>query len=312
LSIADHNVDAVTPRISEASAGDFIALLKPRVMSLVVFTALVGLVIAPGHQHPVLAFTSLLCIAIGAGAAGALNMWWDRDIDAVMMRTMNRPIPRGRVAPSEALSFGVILSGFSVVTLGLLVNPLAGALLAFTIFFYVVVYSMWLKRSTAQNIVIGGAAGALPPVVAWAAATGSLSVEPWLLFALIFFWTPPHFWALSLYRADEYERAGVPMLPVVAGPDSTRRHILAYTVVLIAVGVAPWPLGYFNALYGVVALVMGVAMLGFAIEVFRRREGVVAVRAARRLFSFSILYLFVLFATLLVEPAVTLVTRLLA
>jgi protoheme IX farnesyltransferase len=312
LSIADHNAEALTPRISEASAGDFFALLKPRVMSLVVFTALVGLVIAPVHQHPVLAFTSLLCIAIGAGAAGALNMWYDRDIDAVMMRTMNRPIPRGRVTPSEALSFGVILSGFSVVTLGLLVNPLAGALLAFTIFFYVVVYSMWLKRSTAQNIVIGGAAGALPPVVAWAAATGSLSVEPWLLFLLIFFWTPPHFWALSLYRADEYERAGVPMLPVVAGPDSTRRHILAYTVVLIAVGVAPWPLGYFDALYGVVALVMGLAMLGFAIEVFRRREGVAAVRAARRLFSFSILYLFVLFATLLVEPAVAAVTRLLA
>jgi protoheme IX farnesyltransferase len=312
LSIADHHTDAATPRISEASPGDFIALLKPRVMSLVVFTALVGLVIAPGHQHPVMAFTSLLCIAIGAGAAGALNMWYDRDIDAVMMRTQGRPIPRGRVSPSEALAFGVILSGFSVVTLGLLVNPLAGALLAFTIFCSVIVYTKGLKRTTEQYIVIGGAAGALPPVVGWAAATGSLSVEPWLLFLVIFFWTPPHFWALSLYRADEYERAGVPMLPVVAGPDSTRRHILAYTVVLIAVGVAPWPLGYFDALYGVVALVMGLAMLVLAVEVFRRREGVAAVRAARRLFTFSIVYLFVLFATLLVEPAAAALMRLLA
>lgn len=255
MSIADHHIDLASPRISEAGVGDFIELMKPRVMSLVMFTALVGIVIAPGHVHPVLAITSLICIAAGAGASGALNMWYDRDIDALMARTVNRPIPQGRVSPPEALAFGVILAFFSVMTLGVLVNWLAGALLAFTIFFYVVIYSVWLKRSTAQNIVIGGAAGALPPVVAWAAATGSLSVEPILLFAIIFFWTPPHFWALALFRSGDYARAGVPMLPVVAGPDATRLQILLYTVVLVAVALSPWPLGYFSAIYGVASLV---------------------------------------------------------
>jgi heme o synthase len=237
LSIVDHNALELTPRISEADVADYIALLKPRVMSLVIFTALVGLVIAPVHVHPVLAFTSLLCIAVGAGAASALNMWYECDIDAKMSRTANRPIPRGRIAPQEALAFGMTLAFFSVMTLGILVNWIAGALLAFTIFFYVVVYTMVLKRRTAQNIVIGGVAGALPPVVAWAAATGSLSVEPLLLFLIIFFWTPPHFWALALFRSDDYARAGVPMLPVVAGPDATRRQILLYSIVLVAVAV---------------------------------------------------------------------------
>jgi protoheme IX farnesyltransferase len=310
LSIVDHHPATLTPGISEASVGDFIALLKPRVMSLVIFTALVGLVIAPGHLHPVLAFTALLSIAIGAGAAGALNMWYDRDIDAVMTRTRGRPIPQGRVTPSEALSFGVILSVFSVVSLGLFVNMLAGALLAFTIFFYVVVYTMWLKRWTVQNIVIGGAAGALPPVVAWAAVTGSVAVEPILLFLITFFWTPPHFWALALYRADDYARAGVPMLPVVKGSDVTRSHILAYTFILAAVAVSPWPLGYFDAVYGVVALVMSAVMIALALQVFRHREGVASVRAAHRLFVFSIFYLFVLFATLLVEALAPVVLRL--
>jgi protoheme IX farnesyltransferase len=301
LSVVDHNALELSPRISEADVADYIALLKPRVMSLVVFTALVGLVIAPVHVHPVMAFTSLLCIAVGAGAAGALNMWYESDIDAKMSRTANRPIPRGRVAPQEALAFGMTLAFFSVMTLGILVNWIAGALLAFTIFFYVVIYTMVLKRRTAQNIVIGGAAGALPPVVGWAAATGSLSVEPLLLFLIIFFWTPPHFWALALFRSDDYARAGVPMLPVVAGPDATRLQILLYSIVLAAVAVAPWPLGYFDAVYGVTSLLLGAAMLAFAINVYRLRQGREASRATRRLFAFSIFYLFALFATLLIE-----------
>jgi protoheme IX farnesyltransferase len=261
-------------------------------------------VIAPGHVHPVLAFTSLLCIAVGAGASGALNMWYESDIDALMTRTANRPIPRGRVTRPEALAFGMTLAFFAVMTLGILVNWIAGALLAFTIFFYVVIYTIALKRWTAQNIVIGGAAGALPPVVAWAAATGSLSVEPLLLFLIIFFWTPPHFWALALFRSDDYARAGVPMLPVVAGPDATRLQILLYTVVLVAVAFAPWPLGYFDATYGVVSLILGAGMLTLAVNVYRRREGSRELRATRKLFAFSIFYLFALFATLLVEAVV--------
>jgi len=304
LSVTGHSTVGVAPRISEADVGDYIALLKPRVMSLVVFTALVGLVIAPGHVHPVLAITSLLCIAVGAGASGALNMALEGDLDARMTRTANRPIPRGRITASEAMAFGVILAFFSVLTLGILVNWYAGGLLAFTIFFYVVVYTMWLKRWTAQNIVIGGAAGSLPPVVAWVAATGSLSVEPLLLFLIIFFWTPPHFWALALFRSDDYARAGVPMLPVVAGPDATRLQVLLYTLVLVAVAVSPWPLGYFDAIYGVTSLVLGGGMLALAIQLYCSRARAVSLRAARKLFAFSILYLFALFASLLVEVVV--------
>jgi protoheme IX farnesyltransferase len=301
LSVVDHTSVELSPRISEAEVADYVALLKPRVMSLVVFTALVGLLIAPVHVHPVLAFTSILCIAVGAGASGALNMWYESDIDALMSRTANRPIPRGRITRPEAAAFGMTLAFFSVMTLGILVNWVAGALLAFTIFFYVVIYTMALKRRTAQNIVIGGAAGALPPVVAWAAATGSLSVEPLLLFLIIFFWTPPHFWALALFRSDDYARAGVPMLPVTAGPDATRLQILLYTIVLVAVALAPWPLGYFDAVYGVASLALGGGMLTLAVNVFRLREGREALRATRRLFAFSIFYLFALFATLLIE-----------
>ena len=304
LSVVDHHAIELSPRISEAEPADYIALLKPRVMSLVIFTALVGLVIAPGHFHPVLAITSLLCIAVGAGASGALNMWYEADIDALMTRTANRPIPRGRVTRPEAAAFGLVLAFFSVMTLGILVNWFAGGLLAFTIFFYVVVYTIGLKRWTAQNIVIGGAAGALPPVVAWVAATGSLSVEPLLLFLIIFFWTPPHFWALALFRSDDYARAGVPMLPNVAGPDATRLQILLYTIVLVLIAFAPWPLGYFDATYGVMSLVLGAGMLALAINVYRHRVGSAALRATRKLFGFSILYLFVLFATLLLEVVV--------
>jgi heme o synthase len=304
LSVVDQNAVALSPRISEAEVSDYIALLKPRVMSLVIFTALVGLAMAPGHFHPVLAFTSLLCIAVGAGASGALNMALEGDIDAKMSRTANRPIPRGRITRSEATAFGTTLAFFSVMTLGILVNWYAGALLAFTIFFYVVIYTLWLKRWTAQNIVIGGAAGSLPPVVAWVAATGSISVEPLLLFLIIFFWTPPHFWALALFRSDDYARAGVPMLPVVAGPDHTRLQILLYTVVLVAVAAAPWPLGYFDAAYGLTSLILGAGMLALAVNVFISRERSASLRATRKLFAFSILYLFALFATLLLEVVV--------
>jgi protoheme IX farnesyltransferase len=309
VSVIDHHAIDLSSRISEAGVRDYLALLKPRVMSLVVFTALVGLVIAPGHFHPVLAITSILCIAVGGGASGALNMWYEGDVDALMTRTANRPIPRGRVLPGEALAFGLTLAFFSVMTLGILVNWLAGALLAFTIFFYVVVYTMWLKRSTAQNIVIGGAAGALPPVVAWAAATGSLSPEPILLFLIIFLWTPPHFWALALFRTDDYARAGIPMLPNVAGPDATRLQILLYTVVLVAVAAAPWPLGYFSAVYGVASLALGAGMLWSAMNVYRCRTGKEANRAARALFKFSLLYLFGLFAVLLLEEVAASLVR---
>src|SRR5436190_3845712 len=282
----------INAQFSTAEVGDFFALLKPRVMSLVVFTAFVGLVRAPVPMHLVLAFTALLCIAVGAGASGALNMWYDADIDARMQRTSTRPIPAGRVLPGEALGFGLTLAVFSVVILSLFVNPVAGALLAFTIFFYLVIYTMWLKRSTPQNIVIGGAAGAFPPMIGWAAATGGVSLESVLLFLIIFFWTPPHFWALSLYRADDYARAGIPMLPVVSGERETRRQILIYTLLLAPLGVAPWFIGLTGPVYGVVAIVGGAIMLALAIRILSDRSD----RTAKRLFAFSILYLFLLFA----------------
>ncbi len=285
--------------VSMASVGDYLALMKPRVMSLVVFTALVGLAVAPGSLHPLTAFTALLCIAVGAGASGALNMAYDADIDACMTRTARRPVPRGRVRPGEALAFGITLSGFSVAVLGLMVNWVAAALLAFTIFFYAVIYTVWLKRATPQNIVIGGAAGAFPPMIGWAAATGSVSIEPILLFLIIFFWTPPHFWALALYKSDDYARAGVPMLPVVAGDMITRRQILLYTLILVPLGIAPWALGYAGLLYGATALVAGVVMLALAWQVYRERRPADA--ASRKMFAFSILYLFLLFAVLLVD-----------
>ena len=284
---------------SLATAGDYVALMKPRVMSLVVFTALTGLAVAPGHLHAAVGFTALLCIAVGAGAAGALNMWYDADIDAMMTRTARRPVPMGRIQPGEALAFGLTLAGFAVVVLGLLVDALAAALLAFTIFFYVAIYTVGLKRSTPQNIVIGGVAGAFPPMIGWTAVTGSLSLEPVLLFLIIFMWTPPHFWALALYRTEDYARAGIPMLPVVAGDRSTRRHIMLYTLILVPLGVAPWLAGFAGVLYGGIALVTGAIMLTLAWQVLNERHP--AERASRNLFAFSILYLFLLFATLLVE-----------
>lgn len=292
------------PALLEPTVGDYVQLLKPRVMSLVVFTALVGLVTAPGQIHPVLAVIALLCITVGAGASGALNMWYDADIDAHMARTAARPIPRGRVKAEEALVFGVILSVGSVLTLGLLVNYVAGALLALTIAFYIFVYTMWLKRSTPYNIVIGGAAGAFPPMIGWAAVTGGVSLESIVLFLIIFMWTPPHFWALSLYRCRDYERVGVPMLPVVAGLDETRRQILIYAVAFVATTALPLPLGLGHTAYGIVAAGAGAVFMYLTWQVWRVREGREADQAARRLFAFSILHLFLLFAVLLVERIV--------
>jgi protoheme IX farnesyltransferase len=287
---------------SHASFGDLVALMKPRVMSLVVFTALVGLLVAPGHLEPLIGFVALLCITAGAGAAGALNMWYDADIDAVMTRTAMRPIPRGRVSRAEALVFGLMLSAGSIAVLGFAVNIAAAALLAFTIFFYVVVYTMWLKRQTPQNIVIGGAAGAFPPLIGWVAVTGRIGVEPLILFLIIFLWTPPHFWALALNRAGEYARAGIPMLPVVAGTAETKRQILIYTVLLVPISILPWALGFAGALYGATAGMFGVTIILLALQL--RRSSDVEKRPARLLFAFSILYLFVLFAAVLADAAV--------
>jgi len=284
-----------------ASPRDYFELLKPRVMSLVIFTGLVGLVVAPGHIHPVIAFTALLCIAVGAGASGALNMWYDADIDARMARTANRPIPTGRVTPGEAFGFGITLSAGSVIVMGLAVNWVAAGLLAFTIFFYDVVYTIWLKRSTPQNIVIGGAAGAFPPMIGWAAVTGGVSLESILLFLIIFLWTPPHFWALALFRSKDYEDVGVPMLPVVAGRAETGRQILVYSLLLVAVTLVPGFIGLGGLLYTAVTALLGLAFLALAFRVWRNDEPAAQDKAAKRLFAYSILYLFLLFSVLLVE-----------
>ena len=289
----------------EGSVADFFALMKPRVMSLVVFTALTGMVAAPGVIHPVIAIIALLAIAIGAGASGALNMWYDADIDARMARTAARPIPRGKVTADEALTFGAVLSVFSVLTLGVLVNWVAGALLAFTIGFYLFVYTMWLKRSTPQNIVIGGAAGAFPPMIGWAAVTGNVSLDSVLLFMIIFMWTPPHFWALALYRCRDYERVGVPMLPVVKGPAETRRQIVLYSWLLVPITIAPAFTGLAGSVYLVTSLVLGANFLFLADRVRRITEGREADKAARQLFLYSILYLFLIFAVLLGEHIVS-------
>src|SRR5712672_635442 len=251
---------------------DFVMLMKPRVMVLAVFTALVGLVIAPGHLDPLLGSIAVLAIAAGAGAAGVLNMWYDADIDAVMARTVRRPIPQGTISRSEALVFGLVLTGSAVAVLALAVNPKAAALLAFAIFFYVVVYTVWLKRHTPQNIVIGGAAGALPPVIGWATATGEVGLEPLILFLIIFLWTPPHFWALSLNRSDEYARAGVPMLPVVAGRAATTRQILIYSVLLVPTSVLPWALGFAGTIYGAAAVIGGTVLIVLSFQLSRSSE----------------------------------------
>ena len=280
----------------QGTVGDYFALLKPRVMSLVIFTAFVGIIAAPGTLHPLLALVALLAIAVGAGASGALNMWYDADIDALMKRTKSRPVPRGAILPGEALGFGAALAVGSVLALGLMVNWVAGALLAFTIFFYVVIYTMWLKRWTPQNIVIGGAAGALPPMIGWAAVTGTIDLGAISLFLIIFMWTPPHFWALALFREDDYAAAGVPMLPNVAGRDETRRQILNYTLVLLPLTFLPALLGVSGVLYVAGVALLSIVCLYYAINVFRIRQGAAADRACKKLFGFSILWLFLVFA----------------
>ena len=302
--MADAAISVAAEKIETGAGGDiadYIALMKPRVMFLVVFTALVGLVAAPEGLHPVLALASLICIAAGAGASGALNMWFDADIDARMARTAARPVPRGHVTPEEARSFGAVLAVGSIVCLGVMANWLAAALLAFTIGFYVFVYTMWLKRTTPQNIVIGGAAGALPPMIGWASATGGISLESFVLFLIIFVWTPPHFWALALLRTGDYAKAGVPMLPVVAGAGATRAHILIYSLILAPLGMAPAIIGLGGALYAAAAAVLGAIFVVMAFDCYRKREGEAADRAAKNLFGYSVLYLFLLFAVLLVE-----------
>ena len=281
----------------EIALKDFIALLKPRVMSLVVFTGIVGMVLAPGALHPVLAIVAILCIAVGAGAAGAINMWYDRDIDALMSRTKNRPIPAGRVPPDIALGFGITLAVASVAIMALAVNGVAAGLLAFTIFFYIVVYSMGLKRRTPQNIVIGGAAGAFPPMIGWAAVSGDITIASIILFAIIFLWTPPHFWALALYKKGDYDKASVPMLPVVAGREVTAWQMLIYTAALLPVTLLPCVIGLSGMVYGVGALALGLLFLISAVNVIRDQSE----RSARRMFPFSILYLFLIFVLLLVD-----------
>jgi heme o synthase len=286
-------------RAAAAGAGvaDYFEILKPRIMALVVFTGLVGLSVAPGHLHPVLAAVAVLCIAVGAGAAGAINMWYDRDIDALMRRTSRRPLPAGRMMPGEALGFGVVLGVGAVVVMALAVNLAAAELLALTIVFYVFVYTIWLKRLTPQNIVIGGAAGAFPPMIGWAAVTGDIGWGAIALFAIIFFWTPPHFWALSLYRTGDYAAAGVPMLPVVSGPRETKRQMLLYTLVLWAATLVPWLLGVAGGLYAAGVLLLSAVFTGWAIQVYRDNSD----RSARRMFAFSLLYLFLVFSLLLVD-----------
>ena len=291
--------------LSEATAGDYLELLKPRVMSLVVFTAFVGMVAAPGSLNPFVAAIAIIAIAIGAGASGALNMWYDADIDVVMSRTATRPVPSGRVLPGQALAFGLILSALSVITLGAFVNWLAGSLLAFTIFFYAVIYTMWLKRSTPQNIVIGGAAGSFPPMIGWAATTGSISLESVVLFLIIFLWTPPHFWALALFKSGDYERAGVPMMPNVAGEASTRRQIFAYAVLVAIVGALPWYLGYAGLAYGVASVVLGVGFVWYAWGVLVMRPDDRQMKPAKALFGYSLLYLFAIFAIYLADSVAT-------
>lgn len=285
----------------QGTAGDYFALLKPRVMSLVIFTAFVGIVAAPGTLHPLLALVALLAIAVGAGASGALNMWYDADIDAVMRRTRLRPVPRGAILPGEALGFGAFLAAASVIVLGLFVNLVAAALLAFTIFFYVVIYTIWLKRWTPQNIVIGGAAGALPPMIGWAAVTGTIDPGAISLFLIIFVWTPPHFWALALFREDDYAKAGVPMLPNVAGPDETRRQILLYTLALVPLTFIPAVLGVSGLLYVAGVALLSTVFIYYAAQVSRLREGQAATGACRKLFGFSILWLFLVFALIPLE-----------
>jgi heme o synthase len=300
LAFVDHSSTSI------ASAGgarveDYLALLKPRVMSLVVFTAIIGLLLAPGGINPVIGFIAILCIAVGAGGSGALNMWYDAEIDAIMSRTRNRPIPSGRATRGEALALGLICSGFSVGILGLATNWVAAGLLAFTIFFYAVIYTMWLKRSTPQNIVIGGAAGSFPPMIGWAAVTGDITLPSIVLFLVIFLWTPPHFWALALYKQGDYEAAGIPMLPNVKGEAATKLQILLYSIVLVAVSFAPVAIHMSGWIYGIIAAATGASFLWLALRLYLSRDTLGMKKIARSLFTYSLSYLFVIFLALLTD-----------
>ncbi len=299
--MSDADLSIQSANLSEARVRDFIALLKPRVMTLVVFTGFAGMWVAPGFSgmHPVLAAVALLCLAVGAGAAGAMNMWYDRDIDALMNRTRTRPIPTGRINPSDGLAFAMVLSLASVGLMELAINWVAAAVLAFASFFYAVIYTVWLKRRTPQNIVIGGAAGAFPPVIGWAAVTGQITLEPLILFAIIFFWTPPHFWALSLFANSDYKRAGIPMLPVVAGEKTTKIQMLVYTLILVPVSLAPWMLGFAGGTYGIAALALGLLFIFAAVKVLLESN----LRYARLMFGYSVFYLFALFLALMIDAA---------
>ncbi|MCV0396619.1 MAG: heme o synthase [Rhizobiaceae bacterium] len=303
MSVKEDPLREIPYRPLAARTGDFFELLKPRVMALAIFTALVGLVAAPGAKDPAIALTAIAAIAIGAGAAGALNMWYDADIDAMMSRTSGRPIPMGHVDREEALVFGLVLSVLSVLMLGITVGWRAGALLAFTIFFYAVVYTMWLKRSTPQNIVIGGGAGALPPVIGWTAATGAFEIESLVLFLIIFLWTPPHFWALALLKTQDYSAAGIPMMPNVAGAQATRRQIFVYSLLLAPIGILPSVLGFAGAIYGTIAVLSGVGFVWRAWKLLAARGE--ERKPAGELFAYSILYLFTIFAALLLDTVVT-------
>jgi protoheme IX farnesyltransferase len=315
--VAETGREGDTPSLSVLSdtlqpistARDWLLMLKPRVMTLVVYSALAGLLAAPGHLHPILAISAILCISIGAGAAGALNMWYDRDIDAVMRRTRKRPIPDGRISANDALAYGIVLSVGSVMMMGLATNWAAAGLLAGSILFYVVIYTMWLKRRTAQNIVIGGAAGAFPPVIGWMAVTGSVDLMPLLMFGIIFLWTPPHFWALSLFAHADYERAGVPMLPVVSGARETRRQVVLYTLVMVPFTLLPWLLGLSGPVYGITALLLGLWFMVSSWRLWRDRQDATGVSLtndapAKATFKYSILYLFVLFGALALDAVI--------
>jgi protoheme IX farnesyltransferase len=281
---------------------DFFALTKPRVMTLVIFTGICGLLAAPGSINPIIGFTAIFCIALGAGGAAALNQWWEADLDAGMKRTASRPLPDGRLARGDALSFGILLSAASVMIMGLAVHWLAAIILAISIFYYAVIYTVWLKPRTPQNIVIGGGAGAFPPMIGWVAVTGEITLMPVLLFAIIFFWTPPHFWALALFVKTDYEKVGIPMMPVVAGERATRQQILVYSVVLLAVSASPWLIGGTGAVYGVLAVALSLAFLGLAMPVATRTAAQGdAMKPEKRLFAFSILYLFALFTALVID-----------
>ena len=301
MDMSDTTQSLWTTTAAPARVKDYVDLLKPRVMSLVVFTGLVGVMIAPAHIHPFAAFLAVVAIALGSGAAGCINMWYERDLDALMARTANRPLPAGRVAPDDALGLGILLSIFSLLLMATATNYVATALLAAAILFYVFIYTIWLKRRTPQNIVIGGAAGAFPPMIGWAAVTGDVSAVGVALFLLIFLWTPPHFWALALYRSDDYRRAGVPMLPVVAGPRATKLQMLVYTLVLVPVALAPTLLGAVGWLYGAVAVALSAGFIGHAIAVWRAPDDRRGHGAAKRMFKFSLLYLAVLFAALPID-----------